>query len=236
MSRPFHFKQFSIVQERAAMKVGTDGVLIGSWATSNAHHRILDIGCGTGLISLMLAQRFPEAIIDAIDIDENAINDARINITNSKWAERIALHKTDLLSFESKPSYDLIVSNPPFFEADTRSPIASRAVARSGNESTFMQWILKAKSLLSPDGSFAFIYPIEEWKRVEAELKSIPLYITRICKVSPTQDKAPHRVLLQLSLKENAFIEEGTFFIEKSRHIYSEEYIKLTRSFYLKMS
>lgn len=235
MSRPFHFKQFSIFQDNAAMKVGTDGVLLGAWAQNVQCEKILDIGCGTGLISLMMAQRFPNSHIDAVDVDEKAIDDARINFSNSKWDDRIRLENSNILDLSEEKKYDLIVCNPPFFEADSRAPDTSRALARSGMDISFLEWINKMKLLLDPFGSIGIIYPITEWNRIKGDIEETGLHIHRYCEVKPTEEKKAHRVLVQLGIEKKDAIIEKVLVIEISRHKYTDEYVRLTRSFYLKM-
>ncbi|MDO4692793.1 MAG: methyltransferase [Porphyromonadaceae bacterium] len=171
MSRDFHLKQFSIRQQRAAMKVGTDAIILGSWlATLGLNPQsFLDVGAGTGIIALMLAQRYPEAYGIALDLEPNAILDARDNISASPFASRLEAVQADFLAWTSEP-YDLIVSNPPYFEADgIRSPVQKRQMARHEmrgglNLRSLMQ---HASTLLTPSGALALVTP---WDR-ESDLR-----------------------------------------------------------------
>ena len=140
MSRPFRFKQFNIVQENAAMKVGTDSVLLGSWAPSTNPKRILDIGTGTGILALMLAQRFSRAELIAVELDRDALVDAEFNVAHSNWSERISVLQGDFMDLSFSNHFDLILSNPPYFPADTFSPVAKRSLAtkRKGKHCFFL--------------------------------------------------------------------------------------------------
>ena len=236
MSRPFHFKEFSIIQDHAAMKVGTDGVLLGAWASHANPLRILDIGCGTGLLSLMMAQRYSEARIVGVDIEAGAIQDAQFNVEHSKWKDRIKLLNENIFDLKMEESFDLIISNPPFFPADTPSPKENRALARSGKEFILREWIAEAKKRLASDGSIAFILPISQRAILEQSLEEHALYLNRICYVQPTLSKPVHRIMVEIGSRKSDNCKEETLFIEtEKRHHYSDDYIKLTRSFYIKM-
>lgn len=234
MSNPFHFKKFSIVQENAAMKVGTDSVLLGSWVSAVQPTFILDIGCGTGLLCLMMAQRFPKAQIIGIEIEDEAIIDAEFNIKNSDWKDRIHVQNADFSSVSFSQSFDLILSNPPYFPSDTASPINKRSVARNGMEFSFLDWLEKAKEILNPKGVIAFVLPIIQWNDIENSLVDYGLYVNRIRKVKPKEYKLAHRVLVELGKNPVTSVEEDVLIIEREkRHDYSDEYKELTSSFYL---
>jgi tRNA1Val (adenine37-N6)-methyltransferase len=237
MSRPFTFKEFTIVQDNAAMKVGTDSVLLGAWIRMKEVRSILDIGCGTGLLSLMMAQRFQRAKITAIDIEAEALIDAKVNVDNSPWTDRIDLIEDDFLNYTFKDRFDLIISNPPYFPVDTHAPLKKRAIARNGMEDSLIDWLRKAKDILSHEGRIAFILPIIQWNKLKASLSELDLHILRIAYVRPKEDKDIHRVMLCLSMQEQADIQEEFLFIEKEkRHDYSDEYKRLTAAFYLDKS
>ena len=237
MSRPFRFKEFSIRQDHAAMKVGTDSVLLGSWVSIVSPKNILDIGCGTGLLSIMMAQRFNDAQITGIEIESEALIDAKFNVDQSKWKDRIQLLNKDILEFKSEREFDLIITNPPYFPNDTLAPDQKRALARSGENYSLVDWIISASKLLSSSGKIAFILPVNLWMNIEDSLLEWGLVVSRICKVRPIQQKPVHRVIIELQHSNNRheqIIEELT--IEKSkRHEYTDEYIALTRTFYLAM-
>jgi tRNA1Val (adenine37-N6)-methyltransferase len=231
----FQFKQFTIHQDQCAMKVGTDGVLLGAWTDCSSAQRILDIGIGTGLIALMLAQR-SKAIIDGIEIDELATQQALQNVENSPWAERInIIHQSfqDFCNTQTKP-YDLIVSNPPYFENSLKSPSASRTTARHTDSLTSLEIISACKKLLTKNGKLSLILPVQEGIECIVKAKEQGLYLQRKTTVIPRRGAAVKRILLCVGF-EDCICQEAELLIEMdSRHEYSEEYKELTRDYYLK--
>jgi tRNA1Val (adenine37-N6)-methyltransferase len=228
----FKFKEFTIIQEKSAMKVGTDGVLLGSWVSSKTFDNILDIGCGTGLITLMLAQRNTKSNIIGIDIDKIASQEAQLNISNSDWAKRIDIRHISLQKFNTKIKFDLIVSNPPFF-AENKSQ-QRRDIARHTNNLSFEELIQNAANILSEQGIFSVIIP----KDSEDDFCKIAtlnkLYCNRTCYIKGNKKSEVKRVILEFSFfKSKIIIEYLT--IEKSRHQYTDKYIQLCEDFYLKM-
>lgn len=236
MSRPFHFKQFSIRQDHAAMKVGTDAVLLGAWVSHSKAKNILDIGCGTGLLTLMMAQRFENSFITGIEIDPDAMLDAKYNIDNSEWGDRIQLINESISNFTLDSKVDLIITNPPFFPYDTLAPDQKRALARSGSGYSFIDWLRISSSLVEVNGKIAFILPIDYWQNIEKDVVELGFSIYRRCNVKPTPQKDVHRVMIELQQEEctSTIIEELTIENNK-RHDYTSDYIALTHSFYLKM-
>jgi tRNA1Val (adenine37-N6)-methyltransferase len=231
----FHFKQFSIKQDLCAMKVGTDGVLLGAWVVSKGEN-LLDIGSGTGLLALMLAQRNKKAVIDAIDIDEGAYLQTLENIKESKgnWEDRINAIHTSLQEFRSKKKYDLIFTNPPYFINSFKAPDSSRKKARHNDTLSFKDLIGSVKRLLKDDGCFGLILPINEAVLFVATAKQDKLYLNRKCWVSPNVNKSPKRVLMEFSFQEKNVVEEWLTIEVEKRHHYTKEYINLTQEFYLK--
>jgi tRNA1Val (adenine37-N6)-methyltransferase len=244
----FTFKQFSIQQLQTAMKVGTDGVLLGAWTPIEHHpNTILDIGTGTGLIALMLAQRtnaeHPSLQgelaqqIDAIEIDENAYEQAVDNFENSPWGDRLFCFHAGLDEFLEEPEdeYDLIVSNPPFYAEDYKSASEQRDLARFQDALPFEDLIEAADLLLSENGIFAVIIPFkEEAKFIDlcAEVELFPVKVTRV-KGNPTSETK--RSLLAFKRYELSVLEADELVIEINRHEFTEDYIALTQDFYLKM-
>ena len=163
----FKFKQFEIHQDRCAMKVGTDGVLLGAWAPGGKH--ILDVGSGTGLISLMMAQRFPEAQVLGIDMDGEACEEAAENVAASPFADRVEIECCRLQDYHSAESFDAIVSNPPFFLNSLKNPDSKRTMARHTDSLPFRDLFRGAKMLLSDDGVFSVIVPSEVLEVVVSE-------------------------------------------------------------------
>jgi tRNA1Val (adenine37-N6)-methyltransferase len=234
----FQFKQFSLEQDRCAMKIGTDGVLLGAWAPlSHQPFSILDIGTGTGIIALMLAQRSNAEQIDALEIEENAYEQATDNFEASPWNERLFCFHAGLDEFMEEPEdeYDLIVSNPPFYTEDYKTNDDQRDLARFQDALPFEDIIEAADLLLSENGILAVIIPFKEEARFLALANEFELYPTQITRVKGTPKTDIKRSLLALSRNtiETPLINE--LIIEIGRHEYTPEYIALTQEFYLKM-
>lgn len=235
----FRFKQFSVINNLAGMKVGTDGVLLGAWAwAGNTASKVLDIGAGCGLISLMIAQRNPRAVIYGIEIDNDAAAEAHENIRLSPWNDRINILHQNVLSYNPKEKYDVIVSNPPFFSNSLLCPDGKRSLARHTSSLPVESLINKAAMLLAADGRFSFVYPADRFEEIETIINSCQLKLTRICRVFTTVDATePKRVLCEcmrrLSAPRDCIMEK--ICIEISRHQYTKEYIGLTREFYINM-
>ena len=228
----FKFKEFSIVQTKSAMKVGTDGVLLGSWVNCQSAKKILDIGTGTGLISLMIAQRNNECNITAVEIDKETSEEANININNSKWRDRISIINISINNFITSDKFDFIVSNPPYFPANFSKN--KRAIARHTNLLSFQDLIRTTVKLLSSKGIFAVILP----KIAEAifckTANANKLFLIRICQVKGQKNSDIKRVLLEFSFEKSS-LDSDSLVIEESRHIYTNKYIDLCQDFYLNM-
>jgi len=250
----FQFKHFSLEQDRCAMKIGTDGVLLGAWTPlKNNPFSILDIGTGTGIIALMLAQRSSAEQIDALEIDEEAYEQATDNFENSPWNDRLFCFHASLDEFveeaEDDPSdselaqqYDLIVSNPPFYNEDYKSSNDQRDLARFQDAMPFEDLIEAAALLLSENGIFSVIIPFKEEENFLALANEYELYPLKITRVKGTPTTEIKRSLLAFSRKslpdgeqENLDSPVNELIIETARHIYTPEYIKLTKDFYLKI-
>ena len=234
----FQFKQFYVEQDRTAMKIGTDGVLLGAWTPiGNNPFSILDIGTGTGIIALMLAQRSAVEQIDALEIDEDAYEQATDNFENSPWNDRLFCFHAGIDEFVEEPEdeYDLIVSNPPFFSENYKSNNEQRDLARFQDAMPFEDLIEAAALLLSENGIFAVIIPFKEESTFLALAKEQELFPFKITRVKGTPTSEIKRSLLAFSriISANFLIDE--LIIETARHIYTPEYIALTKDFYLKM-
>lgn len=234
----FQFKQFAVEQDRCAMKIGTDGVLLGAWTPiTNNPFSILDIGAGTGIIALMLAQRSNSEQIDALEIDEDAYEQATDNFENSPWSDRLFCYHAGLDEFVEEPEdeYDVIVSNPPFYTEDYKTENEQRDLARFADAMPFDELIEAANLLLSENGIFAVIIPYKEeesFLAIANEYELYPLKITRV-KGTPTTDIK--RSLLAFTRNETPNFTVDELVIETARHVYTPEYIALTKDFYLKM-
>lgn len=229
----FHFKQFTIEQDRCAMKVGTDGVLLGAWVKVNGANRILDIGTGTGLIALMLAQK-SNAIIDAIDIDKDAFEQAKKNTANSKWKERINIFHTSLQEFSgsSKNKYDLIVSNPPFFEGTYKAGTEARNIARHTDETlSFDDLITGVKNLLKPGGRFCVILPFKEGNDFIEKAFLNNLFIQKLTRVKTKSEKQEKRLMFEFGFEKTNAVEDDIV-IQEADLSFTQEYIELTKAYY----
>lgn len=234
----FRFKQFTIQQDKCAMKVGTDGVLLGAWApVGHNPYSILDIGAGTGVIALMLAQRCHAEQIDALEIDDDAYEQCVDNFEASPWADRLFCYHAGLDEFMDEPEdeYDLIVANPPFYTEDFKSGDEKRDAARFTDSLPFEDLAEAASILLSDEGIFAVIIPYKEEERFIQLAKDNELYPMKITRVKGMLNTVTKRSLIAFSRNINSKIVENELVIETSRHIYTPEYTELTKDFYVKM-
>jgi len=234
----FQFKHFSVNQDQTAMKIGTDGVLLGAWTPiENNPKSVLDIGTGTGIIALMLAQRSEAEQIDALEIDESAYEQAVENFENSPWGDRLFCFHAGLDEFLEEPEdeYDLIVSNPPFFSEDYRSANEQRDLARFQEAMPFEELVEAADLLLSENGIFSVIIPFNQEVRFIELCAEVELFPIKITRVKGTQNTKIIRSLLAFKRYELAVLTSDELVIEISRHEYTPEYISLTKDFYLKM-
>ncbi|WP_299529782.1 methyltransferase [Ulvibacterium sp.] len=237
MSKPFQFKQFTIRQDRCAMKVGTDGVLLGAWA-SVTHNptTVLDIGAGTGLLALMLAQRSNAETIDALEIDDAAFEQCVENFEASPWADRLFCYHAGLNEFctEVDDTYDLIVSNPPFYAENVSSGDGSRDMARQNVSLPFKELLRCVSQLLAEEGVLAIIVPFKEERRLIQISKSLGLFPKRITQVRGNPTSEVKRSLLEFTFQEME-VSKDELILEVDRHKYTLEYRELAKDFYLKM-
>jgi tRNA1Val (adenine37-N6)-methyltransferase len=237
MSKPFRFKEFTIEQDKTAMKVGTDGVLLGAWASIDSYpFSILDIGAGTGLIALQLAQRSFAEVIDAIEIEENAYEQAVDNFENSPWSDRLFCYHAGLDEFvdEIEDKYDLIVSNPPFYTENYKTESTQRDTARFTDALPFSALLTGVSKLLEPSGVFHTIIPYKEQEHFINLAEANGLFPKKICNVKGNPGADFKRSLLTFTFDEITRITEELI-IETTRHQYTEAYISLTKAFYLKL-
>ena len=235
MPKPyFTFKQFTIYHDRCAMKVGTDGVLLGAWTNLGSANRILDVGTGTGLIALMLAQRTKDATITAIDIDADAVGQAQENVLDSPWKDRIEVALQDVCTYAPDGLFDSIVSNPPYFVNSLKCPDGQRTKARHTDSLDANRLIGKVTELLAPEGRFSLILPADQTDELLRIAEEKGLYPSRITRVITRPGLPPKRVLVEFR-KTTQICEETELVVELDRHVYSEDYIALTKDFYLKM-
>lgn len=232
----FQFKQFTIYHDKCAMKVGTDGVLLGAWSSVAEAQSALDIGAGSGLISLMLAQRNNKLIVDAIDINDNAVKQAEENAKSSPFCDRIYCYKTSLQEFcyTTDKRYDAIISNPPFFAKSLKSPEVARSIARHTDTLSAEELIQSAANLLTEKGKLSVIYPFEYKESLFDLAKQYRLFVSRVTNIYPTPHSQPKRILMELS-KEEKDLTERDLIIEIERHVYSDEFKDLVKDFYLNL-
>jgi len=218
------------------MKVGTDGVLLGVWTELDNPYSILDIGSGTGLISLMMAQRSNAEVIDAVELEDNAYEQTVENFENSDWGDRLFCYHASFQEFvnEIDDTYDLIISNPPFYNSTYKELDSERALARHSESLSYNELLLGVSKLLSPNGSFSVIIPFNEEENFIKIANEYLLFSNRITRVRGLVQSKIKRSLIQFSFTQKT-INETELIIEKERHNYTNEYKNLVKDFYLKM-
>jgi len=237
---PFKFKEFTVQQDKSAMKVGTDGVLLGAWCPVDFYpDTVLDIGAGTGVVSLMIAQRSDAMTIDAVELDENAYEQTVVNFEESDWGDRLYCYHASFQEFADEISqeeerYDLIVSNPPFYSDTFESNDEARNKARFTSSLSFEELIIGVSKILSENGKFTVIIPFKEEENFVAIAADKNLFLNSVCRVQGTTTSEIKRSLLAFSFCQTELKEE-LLIIELARHQYTAAYINLTKDFYLKM-
>ena len=234
----FKFKQFAINQDRCAMKIGTDAVLLGAWCPiDNNPKSILDIGAGTGILALMLAQRTNADQIDALEIDEEAYEQCVENFEASAWADKLFCYHAGLDEFVDEPEdeYDLIISNPPFYSEDFKTENEQRDLARFQDAMPFEDLIEAADLLLSENGLFAVVIPYKEEERFIDLCAEYELYPVKATRVKGSYKTPIIRSLLAFKRYELSVLTADELVVEINRHEYTDDYINLTQDFYLKM-
>lgn len=229
------FRQFTVHHDRCAMKVGTDGVLLGSWARVEGARRLLDIGCGCGLIALMLAQR-SRGEVCAVEIESEAASQARENVCASPWAERIRVVREDIRTFADGQEYDVICSNPPYFTEALKCPDAGRTLARHTDTLDFDSLTGSAARLLSPRGEFSVVIPMEAAGAMKASAASALLWLSRETHVQTKPGAVPKRALLAFRpTPPPEPVVPQTLLIEQQPGVYSDAFRELVREFYLNL-
>lgn len=237
MSKDFKFKQFTVNQDKCAMKIGTDGVLLGAWASiDNNPFSVLDIGAGTGILSLMLAQRSNAQSIEAVEIDDKAFEQCAENFENSPWADRLFCYHAGLLEFveEVDDKFDHIICNPPFYTDDYKTNNRARDLARFNDAMPFEHIIYAVVNLLNYKGLFSIVLPYKEELTFIRLASKVGLFAHRILRVKGNPDSNIKRSLLEFGFDEKV-TKFSELIIETQRHQYTDDYINLTKDFYLKM-
>ncbi len=231
----FQFKQFIIHQDRCAMKVGTDGTLLGAWASAGEGDiRILDIGTGTGIVGLMMAQRFPKANVLCIDIDKDAISQALENIKSSPFCDRMTAMKQDITLLDDSVGFDAIVCNPPYFENALTCPDDKRTIARHSVSLNFQQLTESAFKLLKTEGKFSVIIPSDSYSFFETNARLCGFFISKVCKVHSVSNKPPKRYLIELVKRPVNELVIKDCILQDENNERSSWYHELTNDFYIK--
>ena len=240
MSNPFFkFKQFTINHDRCAMKVTTDACLFGAWCAEEIRSRknekrsirLLDIGTGTGLLSLLVAQK-NDCLIDAIEIHKDAAQQAAENIASSPWRKNIRIHHQDVLKLSLTQPYDVIISNPPFYEREIISSDKLKNQAHHSDGIKLSELVSIIKKHLSPDGEFYLLLPFKRSKEAVNILKKENLFIQKQIVVSPSVGLSPSRLMIKGSLQPSV-IKEDQIFITDEQKQYTHEFIFLLKDYYL---
>jgi len=231
--KPFHFKEFIVHQNHSVLKVGTDAMILGAFAKANAPTTILDIGSGTGVLALMMAQKFADARITALDLDAETLIDCQQNIMQSPWAQRMTWLHVDFLTFHTSNKFDLIICNPPFYEQSLRSANQRVNAAKHTSEDFLLELFAKTKELLSPTGIFWLILPIENfdfWKKIAGRNK---LYIQDEI-VIYSKIAIPKRCVASFTHTKKSISSKLKFVIRNQDNSYTQEYVELTKKFHNK--
>ena len=231
---PFRFKQVKVSHWRSSMKVGVDAVILGAWAGVDGMDRILDVGCGCGVISLMAAQRNISAVITGIDIDSDSVTECNENFINSPWSSRLKAVHCDFLEYHNDTSFDLIVSNPPYFDSGISDPETARLRARHEGALSPATLLEKGRDLLTPQGRIALVTPADRETTLIREAESIGLSPRRIMRVSGRPEKDVKRIFLEFGQINGESPEISSMSIEKTPGEFTDEYLDLCRDFYLK--
>lgn len=236
-TKPFHFKQFSVLQEQSTMKVGTDGILLGTWADVNGCSSILDIGTGTGVIAIMLAQRNTTAKIHAIEVDDKACKEAQVNMQSCPWKDRLEAIPMLIQHYakEASQKYDLIVSNPPFFSGGTFSKNQDRNSVRHTIKLPHGDLLAAVRTLLKREGKFCVILPYLEGLRFQELARTYHLYCTKIVQVRPKAASGIERLLMQFERSQKILEKEELIIQKGEANDWTEDFIQLGSAFYLDM-
>jgi tRNA1Val (adenine37-N6)-methyltransferase len=229
----FRFKQFNVVQNKVAMKVNTDGVLLGAWAETTEAKYILDLGTGTGVIALMMAQKSNQAVIDAIDIDHDAFVQAKANFEQSKWSNRLTAFHSSLQDFSAGKKYDLIISNPPYFVDNFKTENEKKNIAKHSTALTYEELIAGINLLLSEAGKGFLVVPIFNTSLLQFLTERENLFVTKQTDVIAVDGKKPYLAMLRLE-RQKKNVSKSVITIKNKASEFTTDYINLTKEFYLK--
>ena len=232
-ARPFHFKHFSLYHHRSTMKVGTDAILLGRWVEVKPTDIVLDIGTGCGLLPLMLSQK-GVAHVDAVDIDKASIEEATINFEASQWRDHLRAYCTDIVDFKTEKQYDLIVSNPPFFNRFSKCDSDRKSRARHNDAGlSYATLCREACRLLKPDGRMAVVLPYDVSDVFLEAAEKAGLYLHKRMTIVPIEGREPNRVNLEIAFSKNVVVQEETFVIRDAEMRFTAQYKEFLKDYYL---
>ena len=232
-ARPFHFKHFSLFHHRSTMKVGTDAILLGRWVEVRPTDVVLDIGTGCGLLPLMLAQKGVSQV-DAVDIDAASIEEATVNFEASQWRDQLKAYCTDIVDFQTDKRYDLIVSNPPFFNRFSKCNSERKSRARHNDAGLSYETLCAVVCrLLKPDGRFAVVLPVSVMAEFLKVAEKSGLFLRKILNIIPIEGKESNRVHLELSFGKGTEIQEENFTIRDRNKRFTPQYNVFLKDYYL---
>ena len=232
-ARPFHFKHFSLFHHRSTMKVGTDAILLGRWTDVKPTDVVLDIGTGCGLLPLMLSQK-GVAHVDAVDIDKASVEEAAINFEASQWREHLNAYHSDIVDYQSEEKYDLIVSNPPFFNRFSKCDSERKSRARHNDAGlTYATICREVCRLMKPEGRFALVLPVDVVTEFLDTAARYSLYLHKRMTIVPIAGKEPNRVNLELGSGKPEIVSEETFVIRDADKRFTSQYNKFLKDYYL---
>lgn len=229
----FEFQSFRLRHDQSAHKIGTDGILLATWVQSDSVTNILDFGSGCGLISFIAAQRFPNTQVLGLEIDTTSHFESLENLRENPFDGRVQFKLGDLLQFDTEQKFELILSNPPYFEEEVLAPNQRRAKARALQKGQLLLYLEKLKELLSPDGQIAIILAMSTWTNNQESIEQLGLYPRRICKVQHQQGKAFKRVLVEIEKKQGRIQNEKISLYKADGQTRSEVYQNLSGNFLL---
>ena len=232
-ARPFHFKHFSLFHHRSTMKVGTDAILLGRWTDVKPTDVVLDIGTGCGLLPLMLSQK-GVAHVDAVDIDKASVEEAAINFEASQWREHLKAYHSDIVDYQTEEKYDLIVSNPPFFNRFSKCDSERKSRARHNDAGlTYATICREVCRLMKPDGRFALVLPADVATEFLDTAARYGLYLHKRMTIVPIAGKEPNRVNLELGSGKSEIVSEETFVIRDADKHFTSQYNEFLKDYYL---
>lgn len=232
MGNVFKFKKFEVNQSGCAMKINTDGVLLGAIAKQEGAKQILDIGTGTGVIAMMLAQRFPTAQVEAVEIDELAAVTAKANFRDSAFAANCKVFHSDFSNYESLKRFDLVVSNPPYFVNDLKNPELRKGIARHADSQFFESMLLRVAGLLNKSGSFWYILPVKQAENLIRIATTYALFPTKVIHLHSDENKPEFRWIVCLEYSDQQ-TEHQNFYIYQTEGVYTAAYKALLKDFFL---